>query len=83
MTEPALGEALLRLSGIAFRRNGKTILEGVALSVCAGEIVTLIGPNGAGKRTLVKIALNLIRADGGAARRRPGPAWKRGSRPWK
>ena len=72
MTEPALGEALLRLSGIAFRRNGKTILEGVALSVCAGEIVTLIGPNGAGKSTLVKIALNLMRADGGAARRRPG-----------
>ena len=72
MTEPALGEALLRLSDITFRRNGKTILEGVELSVCAGEIVTLIGPNGAGKSTLVKIALNLMRADGGAARRRPG-----------
>ena len=71
-TRPASGAPLLNLAGINLSRNGKTILQAVNLSVCAGEIVTLIGPNGAGKSTLVKIALNLLRPDSGTVERRAG-----------
>ncbi len=73
-TRHACGPPLLDLAGIHLSLGGKTILQDVHLSVCAGEIVTLIGPNGAGKSTLVKIALNLLRPDRGTVRRRPGLA---------
>ncbi len=63
---------LLSLAQINLNQNGKTILQDVDISVCAGEIVTLIGPNGAGKSSLVKIALNLLTPTQGAVWRRPG-----------
>lgn len=74
MTEtcPETGLPLIRLARIHISRHGKTILQDVNLTVCAGEIVTLIGPNGAGKSTLVKIALNLLAPDGGTVERRHG-----------
>jgi neutral amino acid transport system ATP-binding protein len=37
------------------------ILNGVSISVCEAEIVTVIGPNGAGKSTLVKTIFGLLR----------------------
>lgn len=43
-------------------------LEGVDLTVGAGEIVGLVGPNGAGKTTLVSIIAGLRRADSGSVR---------------
>ena len=48
------------------------ILDGVDLTVGAGEIVTLIGPNGAGKTTLLRVALGLLCPDAGEATRAPG-----------
>jgi branched-chain amino acid transport system ATP-binding protein len=36
------------------------ILNGVSISVCEGEVVTVIGPNGAGKSTLVKTIFGLL-----------------------
>lgn len=65
-------ERLIEVNGASIRRNGSATLDAVDLTVCAGEIVTLIGPNGAGKTTLVKVALGLVEADSGAARRKPG-----------
>lgn len=62
---------LIRLARIRFRRNGRTILQDIDMSVCAGEIVTLIGPNGAGKSALVEIALGLQQPDSGTVERRP------------
>ena len=50
------------------KRYGSTeALNGVDLTVGAGELVGLLGPNGAGKSTLVKIACGLVRASGGTA----------------
>jgi neutral amino acid transport system ATP-binding protein len=38
------------------------ILNGVSITVCEGEIVTVVGPNGAGKSTLIKTIFGLLRA---------------------
>ena len=55
---------------VAFGR--RVALDGVSLTVSAGEIVTIIGPNGAGKTTLLRVALGLQRADAGRIERRAG-----------
>ncbi len=44
------------------------ILNGVDVSVAAGEMVTIVGPNGAGKSTLVKTAIGLLRPWAGKVR---------------
>lgn len=45
----------------------KKVLEDICFSLVPGEIFGLIGLNGAGKTTLIKILLDLIVADKGAA----------------
>jgi neutral amino acid transport system ATP-binding protein len=41
------------------------ILNGVSITVEAGEIVTVVGPNGAGKSTLMKSIIGLVAPRGG------------------
>ncbi|WP_433520885.1 ABC transporter ATP-binding protein [Nocardia pseudovaccinii] len=44
---------VLQLSEVTFRREGKQIIDGISLTVHAGEHWALLGPNGAGKSTLL------------------------------
>lgn len=46
----------------------KRALDRVSFDVKRGDIVGFLGPNGAGKTSVMKIALGLLRADGGAVR---------------
>jgi len=43
-------------------------LDGVSLTIEAGEFFGLLGPNGAGKTTLINLLAGLARADGGSLR---------------
>jgi ABC transport system ATP-binding/permease protein len=56
---------LLQLGGIALTFGGTPLLEGVDLTVAAGERVCLVGRNGSGKSTLLKIVAGLIEPDQG------------------
>jgi ATP-binding cassette subfamily F protein uup len=56
---------LIQLSEIALTFGGTPLLEGVELSVSAGERVCLVGRNGSGKSTLLRIAAGLVEPDRG------------------
>lgn len=48
------------LSDLSVSRRQRPVLQGVNLTLSAGEFVGLIGPNGAGKSTLMEAALGLL-----------------------
>jgi branched-chain amino acid transport system ATP-binding protein len=52
--------ALLTVRELAAGYGGRNILEDVAITVAAGEVVTIVGHNGAGKSTLLRAVFNLI-----------------------
>lgn len=56
---------LARLDNVSKRYGKITALNGLNLSVHAGEILALLGPNGAGKTTAVSLMLNLVEPDSG------------------
>ena len=53
-----------------------TALDGLDLTVAAGEVHGFLGPNGAGKTTTIRILLGLLRADDGVARLLGGDPWR-------
>jgi ABC-2 type transport system ATP-binding protein len=50
-------------------------LDGLDLTVRAGEVHGFLGPNGAGKSTTIRVLLGLVKADGGAVRLLGGDPW--------
>jgi ABC-2 type transport system ATP-binding protein len=65
----------ISVSGLR-KAYGETVaLDGLDLSVVAGEVHGFLGPNGAGKTTTIRILLGLLRADGGTARLLGGDPW--------
>ena len=84
---------LLQLEGLTRRFGARLALDGLALSVGAGEIVGLLGPNGAGKSTTFQLLAGLLAPDAGrvlfegrplslhdaALRQRMGILFQRGS----
>lgn len=63
---------LVSLSQVSLERGGRSVLEGVDLTVAPAEIVTLIGPNGAGKSSLVGLIVGALNATQGTVHRRRG-----------
>jgi len=49
-------------------KTGVRALQGVSLSVPAGECFALLGPNGAGKTTIIGILTGLVNATSGEVR---------------
>lgn len=59
---------LLRLEGVYAGYGSATVLQGISLSVRAGEVVGLLGRNGMGKSTTIKSVLGLVRIFQGSIR---------------
>jgi osmoprotectant transport system ATP-binding protein len=59
---------VLELRGVTKRFGPAASVGPVSLVVNRGESVALLGPSGSGKSTLLRIALGLLRPDGGEAR---------------
>lgn len=57
--------ALLELSDVLVRREGRIVLDIHSLSVKPGEVLAIVGPNGAGKSTLFLVLARLLKADKG------------------
>ena len=58
----------LEVENIRKSFRGRVVVDGVSLTVGAGEVVGLLGPNGAGKTTCFYMIVGLIGADAGTIR---------------
>jgi heme exporter protein A len=61
--------ALLRFEGVALRRGGRLLFEGLNLELGPGEALQVSGPNGSGKSSLIRLAAGLLRAERGRVER--------------
>jgi ABC-2 type transport system ATP-binding protein len=69
-------ENVIEVAGLRKSFGRVRALDGVDLTVRAGEVHGLVGPNGAGKTTTIRVLLGLIRADAGTARLLGGDSWR-------
>ncbi|HYN92636.1 MAG TPA: ABC transporter ATP-binding protein [Pilimelia sp.] len=56
--------------------GGAKALDGLDLSVAAGEVHGFLGPNGSGKTTTIRVLLGLLRPDAGRVRMLGGDPWR-------
>ena len=64
----ALDETLLVTEKLVKEYRRRRVVNGVSITVAAGEIVGLLGPNGAGKTTTFNMVVGVIRPDEGAVK---------------
>jgi heme exporter protein A len=61
--------ALLRFDGVALRRGGRLLFEGLSFELAAGERLQVTGPNGSGKSSLIRLAAGLLKEETGRVER--------------
>ncbi|MFD7656742.1 ATP-binding cassette domain-containing protein [Actinosynnema sp. NPDC059797] len=66
---------VISVSGLVKTFGRTRALDGLDLTVRAGEVHGFLGPNGAGKSTTIRVLLGQLRADGGQARLLGGDPW--------
>jgi len=62
---PEREQPLVQARGLTKRYEGRTVVDGVDLTVRTGECFGLLGPNGAGKTTTLRMLLGLTPPDAG------------------
>jgi ABC-2 type transport system ATP-binding protein len=66
--EEIMSSVPVEVRGLVKRYGPHRVVDGVDLTVEAGDIYGYLGPNGAGKTTTLRMMLGLIRRDGGSVR---------------
>lgn len=61
-------QILLRTEKLAKEYRKRRVVNGVSITVAAGEIVGLLGPNGAGKTTTFNMVVGVVTPDEGAVK---------------
>ena len=69
---------VLEASGLVKRYGAHRALDGVDLVVPEGSLYGFLGPNGAGKTTTLRVAMGLLRANGGYVRVLGADPWHDG-----
>jgi lipopolysaccharide export system ATP-binding protein len=67
-TEQSNAEVLLRTENLVKQYRGRRVVNGVSITVAAGEIVGLLGPNGAGKTTTFNMVVGVVTPDSGVVK---------------
>ncbi len=65
----------VEIRGLVKTFGSTRALDGLDLTVAAGEIHGYLGPNGSGKSTTIRVLLGLLRADSGEVRLLGGDPW--------
>src|SRR3954447_4470140 len=67
---------VIAVSGLVKTFGQTRALDGLDLTVRAGEVHGFLGPNGAGKSTTIRVLLGLLRADAGTVSLLGGDPWR-------
>ncbi|MBA9071568.1 ABC-2 type transport system ATP-binding protein [Methylobacterium sp. RAS18] len=68
LSETRADDPVLAIRAAVKRFGARTALNGLDLTLQAGEVFALLGPNGAGKTTTINLILGFLKPDAGAVR---------------
>jgi ABC-type bacteriocin/lantibiotic exporter with double-glycine peptidase domain len=66
--DPGMLSGEVEINGVYYRYapDMPLVLNGLTMSIAAGELIAIVGPSGSGKSTLLRLLLGLDQPDGGA-----------------